>query len=262
MKPATEEFLYLLLWTADTMMAPTWRNIVDGSFESWAYRKGLGRRLAELERLKLVERRPGPMDERIYRLTSSGRLAALGGVDPSLRWNRAWDGRWRLVLFDLPESENRQRVRLRRVLRDLGFGYLQNSVWLSPDPLDEVRAAFQGAASAVESLTLFEGRPAGGESDQDLVAGAWNFREIDELYTRWFRVAASAPAPEQVDPREPRGVRAWAQREREAWNDVVRRDPFLPAALLPAGYNGRKAWVQRTKLLTAFGRALSSPPAA
>jgi DNA-binding transcriptional regulator PaaX len=39
------------------------------------------------------------------------------------------------VLFDVPTGQNAQRERLRRCLRDKGFGYLQNSVWISPDPL-------------------------------------------------------------------------------------------------------------------------------
>ena len=37
-----------------------------------------------------------------------------------------------------------QRERLRRYLRDKGFGYLQNSVWISPDPLAEERQILGG----------------------------------------------------------------------------------------------------------------------
>ncbi len=29
MRPSTEEFLYFLLWNADSLMRPTWRNLTD-----------------------------------------------------------------------------------------------------------------------------------------------------------------------------------------------------------------------------------------
>ncbi len=35
MQPKTEEFLNLLLWSADTLARPTFRNLTD-SYESWA----------------------------------------------------------------------------------------------------------------------------------------------------------------------------------------------------------------------------------
>src|SRR5207249_9957063 len=61
----------------------------------------------------------------VYRLTWQGRLHALGGRDPQARWSREWDGRWRLILFDVPTAQNSHRTRLRRYLRDKCFGYLQ-----------------------------------------------------------------------------------------------------------------------------------------
>src|SRR5438552_1513378 len=98
-KARTEELLYFLLWTAGSLMQPTFRNL-DESFEGWAYRHGLLRRLALLEKQRLLERRT--KKDRLYRLTAEGRLRALGGRDPQIEWARRWDGRWRLVCFDVP----------------------------------------------------------------------------------------------------------------------------------------------------------------
>jgi hypothetical protein len=55
MKAKTEELLYLLLWSTDQLMRPTFRNLTD-SFETWAYRNGLFQELARLERRHLLER--------------------------------------------------------------------------------------------------------------------------------------------------------------------------------------------------------------
>ena len=56
--------------------------------------------------------------------------------------NRAaqWDGKWRLVIFDVPEKHKKAREALRRKLKDLNFSRLQDSVWVTPFPCeDEIR---------------------------------------------------------------------------------------------------------------------------
>lgn len=263
MKASTEEFLYFLLWGADMLMRPTWSNM-NGSFEQWAFRSGLGRRLQSLEQEKFLEqqgaRKGASLDERACRLTESGRIIAMGGIDPVTAWERPWDGRWRLVLFDLPETRNKQRVKLRRVLKDLRFGYLQNSVWLSPDSLATLAGRFAGACVEVESLTLFEGRPAGGESDQDLVRGAWSFGAVQQCYDAWTRVAGQAPRMRSGGEAEWRVVRQWAHRERAAWAAAVACDPFLPMSLLPAGYAGQRCWAQRIEILGNLAADIRQTP--
>ena len=141
MKPKTEELLYLLLWSCDRLARPTFRNLTD-SFEAWAYRNGFLRQLAELERQRFLEAQAGRgaggvATERLLRLTEAGRLHVLGGRDPESHWRRAWDGYWRLVLYDLPVAQSTARDRLRNYLRQRGLGRLQKSVWISPDPLQE-----------------------------------------------------------------------------------------------------------------------------
>lgn len=91
-KSKTKEFLNLLLWSTDLLMRPTFRNPTD-SYEGWVYRNGLSRQIATLEQLRLLERDPKALGDRLYRLTEQGRLHALGGRDPAVQWSRHWDGR-------------------------------------------------------------------------------------------------------------------------------------------------------------------------
>lgn len=48
-----------------------------------------------------------------------------------------WDGRWRILIFDIPEREKYKRNFLRRKLHELGFKQLQESVWITPYPLPD-----------------------------------------------------------------------------------------------------------------------------
>jgi phenylacetic acid degradation operon negative regulatory protein len=248
----TEEFLYMLLWTCEILSRPTLRNLTD-SFESWAYRNGLARQLQRLETQQLIERQHGKPRDRLLQLTASGRLHTVGGRDPVARWNRGWDGHWRLVLFDVPESRSQVRHKLRRHLQCRGFGYLQKSVWITPDPMKEERSLLAGGLVNVESLLLLEAQPCAGESNEEIVCGAWDFADINERYARYQRVLSRHPHG-SLDTAAAAGVfHRWLQEERKAWLDALMHDPLLPACLLPKSYAGREAWRQRAKAMAEAG---------
>lgn len=52
-----------------------------------------------------------------------------------------WDRKWRLILFDIPETKKRSREGFRYHLRRLGFAEFQRSVFLSPFPCAEATYA-------------------------------------------------------------------------------------------------------------------------
>jgi phenylacetic acid degradation operon negative regulatory protein len=243
-RAATEEFLYELWFIADSTLRPSWRDLAGADFEAWAWRKGLSRRLAELAKKKLIEDLPErTTSARLVRLTESGRRVACGGRDPTKEWARAWDGKWRMFLFDLPFDDQVVRVRLHRLLRQCHFGYLQGSAWLTPHPADRICDMIRSTPVDPESLVLFEGRPISGESDAALVSGAWDFQEINRRYDRYLEILRAAPRNGARGPCHRDAVRVWLHRERVAWREVCQLDPFLPAVLLPADYRGRTAWL-------------------
>lgn len=256
MRPSTEIFLYELWFTAETLFQSSWRNLDGPDFDGWAWRTGLTRRLAQLERQRLVEPHPARATEtaRLVRLTDAGRLAALGGRDPLACWARHWDGRWRVFLFDLPRDSTRLRVKLHRLLRTRHLGFLQGSVWISPDTVGDLRAELAEVPVDPEGFVVFEGRPATGESDAALVAGAWDFATINEGYERWLRLARTVP---RALPRGPAGVeavRSWSHRELAAWRQAISIDPLLPDFLLPADYRGKSSWNIRCEMLRSLAR--------
>ncbi|HZL43872.1 MAG TPA: hypothetical protein VFD66_11415 [Verrucomicrobiae bacterium] len=255
MQPKTEELLYLLLWSAEKLTSPTLRNLTD-SYESWAYRNGLLKQTKKLEREKMIERVQGGPDDRLVRLTKRGRLHALGGCDPDERWSRKWDGMWRLVFFDIPVAHDSQRVRLRRHLKDRGFGYLQNSVWITPDRLEEERQLLLGSRVDVGCLVMMEGRACAGESNAEIVSGAWNFDQINKAYARHLAVLEERPGSTLGNEKAARALLRWGAAEREAWLNAVRRDPLLPGTLLPLGYLGQRSWRRRIQVLAAAGKQL------
>ncbi len=250
----TKLFLWEMLALADELFSPSLCNL-NQSFEGWAHRKGLLRQIQRLEAEAFLERQPGGAADRVYRLTPKGRIAALGGKDPETLWNRSWDGRWRLLMFDLPERPQAPRARLRKVLREHGLGCLQGSVWITPDPLTPIRKRLRGDRHP-SSLLLFEGVASGGEKPLQIVNEAWDF---DGIHMEW---AGYASILEQGRPFLKSDVlaadvfREWAEAEYAAWLRVLEVDPLLPGQLLPRRYRGRQIWKRRMTIWKGLAQHL------
>jgi DNA-binding transcriptional regulator PaaX len=158
-----------------------------------------------------------------------------------------------LVVFDVPESSTALRTRLRRRLHEFRFGWLQNSVWICPHPVDAFRQALGELALIPESLAYFEARPVGGESHAALVEGAWDFPGIIRKYAAYRRIL-------RMRPHQIKGTAAdwfrWLAAEHRAWLRIARCDPYLPLELQPPGYPGQLAWAERREALHAFTRGI------
>ena len=69
---------------------------------------------------------------------------------------KKWDGKWRVLIFDIPVNLNAARVALRRKIKELGFYQFQGSVWIYPYPCeDEILfvAEFFKVSEFVEVIT-------------------------------------------------------------------------------------------------------------
>src|SRR3972149_5068683 len=78
-----------------------------------------------------------------YELTKEGRLLLERRRIEDLKIQKplAWDGKWRMVMFDIPENLRKARNALRDKLRHLGFHSLNLSVWVYPHECkDEINA--------------------------------------------------------------------------------------------------------------------------
>jgi DNA-binding transcriptional regulator PaaX len=68
------------------------------------------------------------------RITESGRRkldsATLSSTPPPRP--KKWDGKWRIVIFDIPETKHSLRTKIRAHVRAFGFKKLQGSVWVYP----------------------------------------------------------------------------------------------------------------------------------
>lgn len=67
-----------------------------------------------------------------FLLTKAGEEKALKLKYKLLDKKERKDGKWIMIMYDIPEKKKRQRSFLREKLKELGYKKLQNSIWVSP----------------------------------------------------------------------------------------------------------------------------------
>lgn len=98
-------------------------------------RATISRSVERLKRANLVT-----TDERgLVELTQKGRkrLSEIERADYELPKPKGWDGKWRIVSFDIKEKRKEVRELLRMTLEAVGFAHLHHSVWVYPHDCEE-----------------------------------------------------------------------------------------------------------------------------
>lgn len=78
----------------------------------------------------------------LLKLTDKGKQTL---ILKKLLENKSWDGKWRIVIFDIPEKHRKVRNTLRNQLRQWHFERLQKSVWVGKkDVSSEIKKFIKG----------------------------------------------------------------------------------------------------------------------
>lgn len=90
--------------------------------------------IRRLYQSRLVDARDHPDGSTTITLTAAGKLKALTYKIDEMKIRRppSWDGKWRIILFDIPEKRRKIRDALRHHLRQLGCYEFQKSVFVHP----------------------------------------------------------------------------------------------------------------------------------
>lgn len=190
-----------------------------------------------------------------YALTSrSARMLDEGRARIFDRGHDDWDGTWRMVIYAVPEQSRGERDRVRRTLAWHGFGPLAAATWISPHPrLEVVREALAGLAAT--RIDLLESRSLSREADREMALRCWDLDGLGRYYVELIGAYERLPgAASLASLSGPETLRRQVELV-ASYRALPFRDPDLPAALLPEGWQGRRAHA----LFTAAHDALHGP---
>ncbi|MBI3631465.1 MAG: hypothetical protein HY219_01185 [Candidatus Staskawiczbacteria bacterium] len=111
-----------------------WKVIKEISYQ-WKRinREELQKEINILYRSKLINKKYNPDGSCSIFLTEKGKIKTLKYKFSEMKIeNKKWDGKWRIVVFDIPEKIRRGRDALRWKIKELGFYELQKSVFVFP----------------------------------------------------------------------------------------------------------------------------------
>lgn len=211
----------------------------SGSFIEVLSRVGVGEHAARSTLSRMVRR--GLLDR--YR---SGKRAYFGLTDRSAQVlrdggrrvretvNRNWDGQWTVLAFSLPETRRADRHLLRSRLTWAGFGPLHNGLWISPHDVDLTRLL--AGLDVTDHVKAFRAGTEHPTDVQRMITDTWDLPELAARYReflhRWDiadpRVAQHDALPGQL-------------LMHTEWSLLIRHDPGLPVAHLPADWPAVRA---------------------
>ncbi|MFC9935912.1 PaaX family transcriptional regulator C-terminal domain-containing protein [Glutamicibacter sp. NPDC127525] len=193
--------------------------------------------------------------ETIYTLSESMlQVLAEGRERIFQRRDSPWDGRWTMVLYQVPETERAVRESLRKNLSWLGFGQLSSSSWLAAHDLmreaNELAELYPQAS--VDIMWTYTDSTA---KDKSLALRCWDLEELAGDYREF--IDKYAPVEQSRDFEKATGAAALVMRTTLV-ADARRftfRDPRLPLELQPRDWPGREAYELFRRLHAYLGPA-------
>lgn len=207
-------------------------------------------------------------DGKIYiRITSEGKKTIQRDFPMLSLQNKKWDGKWRIVMFDVDEINKQTRNRLRSKLKELGFGMLQKSVFISPHDILQDFIEFSESSEIEDYLYILETHKLTVRNEQEFANRVWKLRELNEKYKSVVDEISEVENRHIISDNDrtkisdiPGEEKRWGGKLKDIkvddtkgsiktnianiknrWLKIVFGDPFLPKIFLPKPWYGDKA---------------------
>jgi ring-1,2-phenylacetyl-CoA epoxidase subunit PaaA len=181
----------------------------------------------------VVPRRHGRLAR--YELTAHGRRRLEEAAERIyLRRPLEWDGRWRILSWTTAPGGRRDA--LRRELRWLGYGELDDGTWLCPWDLGARLDAVLARHDAGRTVRSFTADLAG--DDRELADQAYDLGRLRSEHRAFLDHLDDLPA---ITPDDGRAALLRRLALVHRWRKLLFLDPGLPVPLLPADWLGDRA---------------------
>lgn len=111
------------------------------------------KRLYEQKLVEVIEEN----GQKVVKLTQKGHTKYLRfKMEDWSNQNKGWDGKWRVVLYDISKFKKAQQESFRRMLKQMNFWPLQESVYLTPYKCQEAIKYLKEYFNIGEEVTVLE----------------------------------------------------------------------------------------------------------
>jgi phenylacetic acid degradation operon negative regulatory protein len=166
-----------------------------------------------------------------FRITLAGLERLQKGFDTKARG--PWDGKWRVVVFDIPEKLRKIRGAIRTHLKSLGMGRLQQSVWVSAYDIRWEVDLLAKQFNLTNNIHWFESSVVG--DAKDFAYRCWDLLSVNNKYREL--VKAGKKLNKVISIKDFIKYKEWEKK----YFKLLEEDPQLPAVLLPPDWQGNLA---------------------
>lgn len=169
-----------------------------------------------------------------YRLTEAG-FRTLSLEFPFVRFLRdRWDGRWRILSYEIPEKKRELRDKLRREVSGWGLGPWHRSFWLTPHPVIDSLKQLVSQKEEEQYIQAFESEHVFGDRAV-LIEKVWGIADLDKKYRELFKKWHDVLAREGDKTEKFRTVV-------NEYVTLLRQDPGLPVELVGDKWIGYESY--------------------
>jgi len=113
--------------------------------------------LNSLERRGIIKIYQDSAGDKFVKLTHKGQLETLLiKATQGISSDQKWDGKWRLIIFDIPEDARDKRDEFRWLLKRNNFKMLQASVFVNPYPLNREAVRYLQEARLMSYIRILK----------------------------------------------------------------------------------------------------------
>jgi len=172
---------------------------------------------------------------------------------------QTWDGKWRMLMYSIPEEKRSVRDELRKELVWSGFGSMANSCWISPNDLEKELKAIIESYDIKDYVHFFHAHYDGPHEDKKLIEECWDIEDINAKYEGFIasHSANYVVAKDKIANEEMTEAECFVERAKlvHEYRKFLFIDPGLPEELLPEKWLGTKA----SNLFREYYKLLAEP---
>ncbi len=206
-------------------------NRVIENLENQSGTPGLAKTQAEIDANLIPDREER---ENAYKLTMDG-FHELCMEFPFFRFMKdSWDGKWRILSYEIPEKKRDLRDRLRREVTGWGLGPWHRSFWVTPHPIIENLKLLVSQKEEEKYIQAFEATHIFGDREI-LIEKVWQKSLLDKKYRDLFKKWHDILSKDEDKPTKMKNVV-------DQYLTLLRIDPGLPAELVGKTWIGYEAF--------------------
>ncbi|ALC85299.1 PaaX family transcrtiptional regulator [Bacillus sp. FJAT-22090] len=156
-----------------------------------------------------------------------------------------WDGKWRMLMYTIPEEKRQVRDELRKELLWSGFGSFSSGCWISPNNLEKEVEFLIEKYGIQNYVDFFVADYKGPQANRALVEKSWPLQEIEGKYQDFISTYSKQYIIHRSMMNDGRMSDAECFVERtnlvHEYRKFLFSDPGLPKELLPEIWSGNHA---------------------